>query len=69
MRHVEVLDTKHHGEVLQLVRSKGLCEDVDNLPIGTNILEFDSTAQDPLVHKVVMHFYVLCASMEYGVHG
>ena len=27
------------------------------------------TAQDPLTHKVVMHFYVLRASMEFGVLG
>ena len=32
-----------------------------------NIPEFDFTAQDSLAHKVVMHFYVLRASMEYGV--
>ena len=55
--------------MLQLVRSERFGEDVGNLPIGSNISELKFTAQDPLAHKVIMHFYVLCASMEHGVLG
>ena len=34
-----------------------------------NILKFNFTAHDPLTHKVIVHFYVLYPSMEYGVLG
>ena len=54
---------------MQLVRSKGLGENVDNLPISSNIPWSDLIAQDPLAHKVIMYFYVLGASMEYRVLG
>ena len=55
--------------MLQLVGSEGLGEDVGNLLINLNIPEFDFTPQDPLMHKVIMHLDVLCASMENGVLG
>ena len=67
--HVEMLYTKHLGKVIQLVRSERLGEDVGNLPIRLNILKFNFTAQNLLMHKVIVHFYVLCLSMEYGVLG
>ena len=59
----------HHREVLQRVRPEGLGEDVGNLPIGSNILEFDLTVKDPLTHKVIMYLDVLCVSLEHGVLG
>ena len=67
--HVKVLDTKHLREVLQLVRPKGLGENVGNLPTNSNIPNFDFTAQDPLAHKVIMQFSILHVSMEYRVLG
>ena len=54
---------------MELVRSDRLGDDASHLSICLNIPEFDITAQDPLVHKVIMHFYVLRASMENGVLG
>ena len=54
---------------LQLVHSKCLREDDGNLSIGSNIQVFDFTAQDTLMHKVIMHLDVLCASMEHWVIG
>ena len=69
MRRVEVLDTKHLRGVLQLVRLEGLDENVGDLSIGVNILEFNFTTQDQVVHKMVMHFYVLRASMEVRILG
>ena len=39
------------------------------MPIGSNIYEFDFTTQDSLELKVIMHFYVLRASMEDRVMG
>ena len=64
-----MLYTKNLGEMLQLVQSERLGEDVGDLPISSNISKFDFTAQDPLTHKVIMHLDVLSASMEHKVFG
>ena len=39
------------------------------MPIRMNIPKFNFTVQNTLIQEVVVHFYVLCASMEYGVLG
>ena len=64
-----MLKPEHLRKMLQLVRSKRLGEEVRNLPIGSNILKFNFTAQDLLAHRVIMHLNVLCGSMEYRVLG
>ena len=64
MRHVEVLDTKHLRELIQLFHSEGLGEDVSNMWIGTNISEFDFTAKDPVAHKMIVNLYVIGTSMD-----
>ena len=69
VRHIETLHAKHLREVLQLVRSERLVEDVGNLPIGLNIPKFDFIAQDPLAHEVIMYLNMLCASIEHRVLG
>ena len=45
-------------------KTKCLGEYVGHLPINANILQFDFIAKNPLAHKMVMHLYVLGASME-----
>ena len=51
-----MLNTKHVGEVLQLVQSERFGEDIGNLLIGVNIPKFNFTAQNSLTHKVIVHF-------------
>ena len=55
--------------MLQLVRPKHFGEDVGHLSIGSSIPKFDFSDHEPLVYKVIVHFNVLRASMEYGVLG
>ena len=44
-----------------------LGEETGNMSIGSNIPKFDITAQDPLIHEVIMYLNMLCASIEQGV--
>ena len=66
MQHVEVLDTMNLQEVLQFVHSEGLCEDVENLSIGSNIPSFDLTSHDSLAHKVILYFMCLVTAWNMG---
>ena len=59
----------NHLQKSQLVSSECLGEDVGNLPLRSNIPKFDFTAKDPLTHEVIIHLYVLSASMKYGILG
>ena len=59
----------HLRKLPQLVQPKCLGEDVGNLPISLNEAQGDFTVKDKLAHEMVMHFYVLYASMEYEVLG
>ena len=53
---------KRTRELLQLVETKGLGEDVGVLPIHRNILEFDFNRK--LTDKMVVHLNVLSPSVE-----
>ena len=67
VHHVEVPQPKRTRELLQLLSTKGLGEDVGVLPIRRNILKFDFTREDTLAEKVVVHLNVLGPSVEDGV--
>ena len=62
-----MLQPKRTRELLQLVETKGLGEDVDVLPICENILKFEFTGKDTLTGKVVVHLNVLIPCVEDGV--
>ena len=55
---------KNARELPQLVESKRFGEDVGHLPIRQNVFQFNFTNEKALVHKVIMHFYVLALGME-----
>ena len=64
VRHVKVPQPKRTRELLQLVKTKGLGEDVGVLPIYRNILKFDFIREDMLTDKVIVHLNVLGPGME-----
>jgi hypothetical protein len=44
--------------LLQLVQTKGLGEDVGNLPIRRNMFQFHLTGEDTLPDEMIVHFDV-----------
>ena len=67
VRYVELSQTKRTRELLQLVKTKGLGEDVSVLSIRRNIRKFNFIGEDTLADKVVVHLNVLSLGMEDGV--
>ena len=53
--HVEVTQPKRTRDLLQLVQTKGLGENVSILLIRWNIVKFDFTVEDRLTDKMVVH--------------
>ena len=64
---MKVSQPKHTRELPQLVKTKGLGEDVDVLPIHRNILKLDFTREDTLMDKVIVHLNVLSSGVNKGV--
>ena len=63
------MQSKHFRKLMQLVEVDRLGEDVGHLLISLNESPFNFTIEDTLAHKMIMHMYVLCASMEARVLG
>jgi hypothetical protein len=59
VRHVEVAQPKRTRELPQLVEPKSLGENVGNLPIRRNMLQFHFTGENTLLDEMVMHLDVL----------
>ena len=62
--HVEVSQPKRTREFPQLVKTKGLGEDVGVLSIRRNKLKFDITGEYTLTDKMIVHLNVLSSGVE-----
>ena len=64
VQHIEKPQTKRTRELPQLVKTKGLGEDVGVLPIRQNIRKFNFNGEEMLADKVVVHLNVLSLDVE-----
>ena len=67
VQHIEKPQTKRTRELPQLVKTKGLGEDVGVLPIRWKICKFYFTRENTLANKMVVHLNVLSPGVEDGV--
>ena len=56
-------------ELLQLVGSQGLREDVDRLQMRVDVMQVDISSQDTFSDEVIMHINVFSPIMEIWVTG